>query len=141
MRKTLFLLIFFSVCLTWVWALSLIAAHSSLATLMLSEKSGWIAASIISVMWIAIDMAFIFIISQPFFEGRAKSGEYIFLLFATLTMLYQSGLIWSLLGNTTAIDQPLLIVLISIAFMSFLRIGLLILISRLWTTIDSYLPD
>lgn len=141
MKKALFPLIILSTMLTWVWALSLIAAHSSLATLMLSEKSGWIAASIMSVMRIAIDMAFIWTISQPFFEGRASTGEYLFLLFATITILSQSGEIWRLLEKTTAIDQPLIIVLISIAFMSFLRIGLLILISRLWTAIDSYLSD
>lgn len=141
MKKALFPLIILSTMLTWVWALSLIAAHSSLATLMLSEKSGWIAASIMSVMRIAIDMAFIWTISQPFFEGRASTGEYLFLLFATITILSQSGEIWRLLEKTTAIDQPLIIVLISIAFMSFLRIGLLILISRLWTAIDSYQSD
>jgi hypothetical protein len=130
-----------SASLSWIWGLSLIAAQDSLASMALTVNSSWIAASIMSVMWIGIDIAFIWTISQPFFEGRATSGEYLFLLLATLTMLYQSGQIWSLLEKISAIDQPLIIVLISIAFMSFLRIGLLILISRLWTTIDSYLPD
>lgn len=142
MKKTLFLLIIFSTTLTWIWVLSLITAQLSfLASTAMTVSSSWIAATITTILWIGIDMAFIRTISQPFFEGRATTEESLFLLFATIAIVFQSGEIWNQLEKITASDQPIIVVLIAIALISIQRIGLLIIISRLWTEIDSYLPD